>query len=118
MAELNHLIQSRGALHRHDLEHIEALACELDRAGVVTAATLAPDVVTMRSRVRVRDLGTGEGDIYTIVSPMNADVAAGRVSVLAPMGTGLPGVSSGRRRGVADARRETATPGGGNLVPT
>ena len=95
VAEFNHFIQSRGALHRHDHEHIEALACELDRAGVVTAATLAPDIVTMRSRVRVRDLGTGEGDIYTIVSPMDADVALRRVSVLAPMGTALLGYRVG-----------------------
>ena len=85
VAELNRLIQSRAAFYRHDLEHIEALVRELDRADVVTAATLAPDIVTMRSRVRVRDLETGRGGIYTIVPPMDADAAARRVSVLAPM---------------------------------
>ena len=76
VAELNRLIQSRVAFYRHDLEHIGALARELDRADVVTAATLAPDIVTMRSRVRVRDLETGRGGIYTIVPPMDADAAA------------------------------------------
>ena len=95
VAELNRLIQSRAAFYRHDLEHIEALARELERADVVPAATLTPDIVTMRSRVRVRDLETGRGGIYTIVPPMDADVAARRVSVLAPMGTALLGYRVG-----------------------
>jgi len=95
VAELNCLIQSRAAFYRHDVEHIEALARELDRADVVTAATLTPDVVTMRSRVRVRDLETGRRSIYRIVPPTDADVAARRVSVLAPMGTALLGYRVG-----------------------
>jgi regulator of nucleoside diphosphate kinase len=95
VAELNRLIQSRAAFYRHDVEHIEALARELDRADVVTAATLTPDVVTMRSRVRVRDLETGRRSIYTIVPPTDADVAARRVSVLAAMGTALLGYRVG-----------------------
>ena len=95
VAELNRLIQSRAACDRHDLEHVEALARELERADVVTAARLRPDIVTMRSRVRVRDLETGRGGIYTIVPPMDADVAARRVSVLAPMGTALLGYRVG-----------------------
>jgi regulator of nucleoside diphosphate kinase len=93
--ELTRLIQTRSAFYRHDLEHIEALAHELDRADVVTAATLTPDIVTMRSRVRVRDLETGKIGVYTIVTPMDADVAARRISVLAPMGTALLGYRAG-----------------------
>jgi regulator of nucleoside diphosphate kinase len=93
--ELTRLIQTRSAFYRHDLEHIEALAHELDRADVVTAATLTPDIVTMRSRVQVRDLETGKMDAYTIVTPMDADIAARRISVLAPMGTALLGYRTG-----------------------
>jgi regulator of nucleoside diphosphate kinase len=93
--ELTRLIQTRSAFYRHDLEHIEALAHELDRADVVTAATLAPDIVTMRSRVQVRDLETGKLGAYTIVTPMDADIAARRISVLAPMGTALLGYRVG-----------------------
>ncbi len=93
--ELTRLIHTRSAFYRHDLEHIEALARELDRADVVTGATLTADVVTMRSRVRVRDLETGRKSIYTIVPPADANVAARRVSVLAPMGTALLGYRVG-----------------------
>jgi regulator of nucleoside diphosphate kinase len=95
VAELTRLIQSRAMFYRHDLAHIETLARELERADVVPAATLAPDIVTMRSRVQVRDLDTGRGGIYTIVPPVDADVAARRVSVLAPMGTALLGYRVG-----------------------
>lgn len=95
VAELKRLIQSRSTFYRHDLEHIEALGRELERADLVPAAKLTPDIVTMRSRVRVRDLDTGRGGIYTIVPPTNADVSARRVSVLAPMGTALLGYRVG-----------------------
>ncbi len=112
MVELKRLIQSRAAFYRHDLEHIESLKRELDRAEVVTAAKVTPDTITMRSRVRVRDLGTGQMGVYAIVPPMDADVAARRISVLAPLGTALLGcqvgdvvewqMPGGRRRLVVD----------------
>jgi regulator of nucleoside diphosphate kinase len=95
VAELHRLVASRVAFYRHDLEHIEALTRELDRATVVTVGEVTPDVVTMRSRVQVRDLETGATGIYTIVPPTDADVAARRVSVLAPMGTALLGYRVG-----------------------
>jgi regulator of nucleoside diphosphate kinase len=94
-AELTRLIQTRSAFYRHDLEHIETLTKELERADVVPAAMLTPDIVTMRSRVQVRDLETGTMGAYTIVTPMDADIAARRISVLAPLGTALLGYRAG-----------------------
>ncbi len=92
---LQRLIDSSRKFRQHDAEHIDALEQELERATVVKPGDIAHDVVTMNSRVRVRDLGDGREFMYQIVFPGNADVARNRISVLAPIGTGLLGYSAG-----------------------
>ncbi|MGD9599976.1 MAG: nucleoside diphosphate kinase regulator [Steroidobacteraceae bacterium] len=79
----------------HDQAHLEELRAELERAIVRLADEVPPDVITMRARVRVRDLGTGREDEYTLVLPAEADLAARRISVLAPLGTALLGYREG-----------------------
>jgi regulator of nucleoside diphosphate kinase len=75
----------------HDQEHLDDLKVELDRAIVLDPSELAPTVVTMYAAVRVRDLDSGLSQELTLVSPSEADVSAGRISVLAPLGTALIG---------------------------
>jgi regulator of nucleoside diphosphate kinase len=75
--------------------YLAALAGELGRARVVPRAEVPPDVVTMLSTVRLRDLETGEEETYTLVYPDEADIGAGRLSVLAPVGTALLGYRAG-----------------------
>lgn len=67
----------------------------LDRCRVVRQGEVPKGVVTMRSRVRVRDLDDDEIDTYTLVYPDEADVDLGKVSVLAPMGLALLGSWAG-----------------------
>jgi regulator of nucleoside diphosphate kinase len=69
------------------------------------AADAPPDVVTLHSTVRIRDLDTGRSVVYTVVFPTEADTAQRRISVLAPIGTALIGYR------VGDVI-EWATPGG------
>jgi regulator of nucleoside diphosphate kinase len=78
-----------------DAEHLESLEKELDRATVVKSDEIAHNVVTINSRVRVKDLNDGREIIYHIVLPGRADVGKDRISVLAPIGTGLLGYSVG-----------------------
>ena len=78
-----------------DMEHLAALEEELDRATIVKAGEVAGDVVTMNSRVRVKDLNDGREFTYQVVFPGHADVAKNRISVLAPIGTGLLGYAAG-----------------------
>ena len=72
------------------------LKSELDNAVVVDSRSVSPDVVTMNSRVRFEDESSGEIRDITIVFPHNAQAADGRVSVLAPVGTALLGLSVGQ----------------------
>lgn len=90
----------RGLLHArtgtmHDQGHLEELRLELDQAIVLDASELSPNVVTMYSDVRVRDLASGHAQQLTLVYPNEADVSAGRISVLAPLGTALLGYRTG-----------------------
>ncbi len=92
---LRRLIESSKRFLHWDAEHLVALEEELEKATVVKSVEVAQNVVTMNSRVRVRDLSDGRELTYQIVFPANADVAKNRISVLAPIGTGLLGYTAG-----------------------
>ena len=80
---------------RRDQDHLAVLDRELDRAEVIAVGDLSPDVVTMHSTVRVRDLESGTTVVYTLVFPADADIENKRISVLAPIGTALIGDRAG-----------------------
>jgi regulator of nucleoside diphosphate kinase len=73
----------------------EELAAELERARVVADDRLKADVVRMGSTLRyVTD--SGEDRTVTLVYPAEADIAAGKVSILTPIGAALIGLSAGQ----------------------
>jgi regulator of nucleoside diphosphate kinase len=74
---------------------IDELEREIRRARVVDAARVSPRVVTMHSKVKIRDLGRSRSEVYTLVYPEEADLGAGKLSVLTPMGTALLGARVG-----------------------
>jgi regulator of nucleoside diphosphate kinase len=91
---LRNLLSARHAAP-HDQEHLHELSAELDHALVLHPSELSPTVVTLDAAVRVRDLESGQRQELTLVSPHEADVRAGRISVLAPLGTALIGYREG-----------------------
>ena len=91
---LQSLIDSR--LSSRDADAAEALADELDRAEVVAAERIAGNVVTMNSRVIFEDQQTSERREVSLVYPPDSDVEHGRISVLAPIGTALLGLTVGQ----------------------
>jgi regulator of nucleoside diphosphate kinase len=92
---LRALVESPRYRATHAL-FLTALSEELDRGEVVPAADLPRGIVTMRSQVRVRDLDDDETETYTLVYPEEADIDAGKLSVLAPLGTALLGTRVGQ----------------------
>ena len=78
-----------------DREYLNKLEAELDRAEIVDPKNIPADVITMRSRVRLKDLVSGESNTYSLVFPTEADFAEGKISVLAPIGTAILGYSLG-----------------------
>jgi regulator of nucleoside diphosphate kinase len=77
-------------------KRFEKLESELVRATVVPRDKMPKDVVTMNSRVIFENETTRERREITLVYPGNADIDAGRISVLVPVGTALLGLRVGQ----------------------
>ncbi|WP_313110203.1 nucleoside diphosphate kinase regulator [Atlantibacter sp.] len=73
----------------------DALNEELDRAQMCSAEEMPADVVTMNSKVRFRDLATGEDYTRTLVYPSQMRDSAEELSVMAPVGAALLGLRVG-----------------------
>jgi regulator of nucleoside diphosphate kinase len=86
-------------LHGNDSpsEHTDALEWKLSKALVTAPEAVPPGLVTMNSTVLFEDEGRGEFQQVTLSYPKDARSAPGRVSVLAPVGVALLGLSLGHR---------------------
>jgi regulator of nucleoside diphosphate kinase len=84
-----------GNLSPREQAAAHALEEELERAEIVAPEAVPPDVITMNSRAELLDLDTGERMEFTVVFPDEADLAEGKISVLAPVGTGMLGYRVG-----------------------
>ena len=87
----------------------EELLGELERARLVAAARVPASAVRMGSTVTY-SAGDTERTV-TLVYPQDADIAAGRISVLTPIGTALIGLSEGQSIAwtARDGRRQDLT---------
>lgn len=75
------------------LDVCEYLREELDRAHILPAEKLRPDIVNLGSQVEFRDEQTRKIQEVILVYPFDADIARRRVSVLTPVGAALLGLS-------------------------
>ncbi|HEX7973004.1 MAG TPA: nucleoside diphosphate kinase regulator [Anaerolineales bacterium] len=75
--------------------YIQKLEAELERATIVEPQDIPADVITMNSTADLLDLETGELMEFTLVFPDQADIGRGKISVLAPIGTGMLGYRVG-----------------------
>ena len=73
----------------------EELRNELDRAEIVEPDQIPPSVVTMNSTVRFRIDPSGEDFCLTLVYPKDVDGSGDKISILAPVGSALLGLSTG-----------------------
>lgn len=83
------------AAHFNNAVVCDELLSELDRARVVSDARLGDDLIRMGSRVQYQ---TETGDVRNVVLvyPAEADISAGRISILTPIGTALIGLTTGQ----------------------
>jgi regulator of nucleoside diphosphate kinase len=108
MDRLLALLEGYRLQGREDRGTLQRLEEELDRAVVVDAGEIPPDVVTLDSRVLLFDLDSREELLFTLVLPSRSNIDEGRISVLAPLGMAVLGyrvgndieweVPAGRRR--------------------
>ncbi len=72
-----------------------SLEQELERGTVVEPEAMPANVVTMNSKVKIRLTKTGDESSLTLVYPKDLDASGEKVSVLAPVGSALLGLSEG-----------------------
>ncbi len=84
------------------------LEAELDRADIVESEEIPPNVVTMNSTVRFRVTSSQEEFTLTLVYPRDMDDSGKTISILAPVGSAMLGLSQGDEI-------EWPKPGGGML---
>jgi regulator of nucleoside diphosphate kinase len=96
LARLRKLIEAaRDSGIDSNTPYMNKLEGELDRANIVDPKEISMDAITMRSKVRLKDLESRKEMIYSLVFPNEADVDEGRISVLAPVGTAMIGYRVG-----------------------
>ncbi len=83
-------------IERQSPDLSKMLLDEIDRAEIHAPGALPADVVTIGSEVEVLDAHTCATRQLRLVLPSEADVDAGRVSILTPIGAGLIGLRKGQ----------------------
>ncbi len=73
----------------------ELLQEEVDRADIVPDGTVPAHIVQIGSTVEFVDENTGRSRTVQLVFPGDADIEAGRISILTPVGAGLIGLHEG-----------------------
>lgn len=73
----------------------QELEAELTRAEVVDPRDIPPNVVTMNSTVRFKVQSSSQEFELTLVYPKDIDDSGRKISILAPVGSALLGLSQG-----------------------
>ncbi len=76
------------ALNENKINELEG---KLGRAEILDESRIPKDKVSIGSIVKLLDLGCNEEERYTLVSEMEANYAAGKISINSPIGKGLLG---------------------------
>lgn len=95
MERLQTLLDHHRFGESNNAASIAILEEELERAQVVEPDAVPPDVITMNSEVRLRDLSSGEIFTYRLVYPTSKALDPNAISVMAPIGMAMLGYRVG-----------------------
>ncbi len=95
--DMQRLLRLLNGIQSYPQERVrlELLIEEMERAVVVPSEKVSEDVVTLNTRMRVRDLDSSEETSIQLVFPNDGDFEHGKISVFTPMGAALIGYSKG-----------------------
>ncbi len=89
-------LQSRFVRNQFEAEILSDLEARIRRAALLDPAMAPSDLVTMNSKVVLRELDTGRQHMFTVVFPSCANSRKNRISVLTPLGSILLGARTGQ----------------------
>jgi regulator of nucleoside diphosphate kinase len=92
---LQKLINEAKEFNPGSKEYLRDLESELSRARVVASEKIPHNVITMNSKVVLKDIESAEKMIFTLVYPSEANLSENKISILAPVGTAILGYREG-----------------------
>jgi len=95
MKRLRELIMVAKEFGNKDKKYLRDLEDELDKGEVVNSRDIPDNIITMNSKVRLRDINTQKEMICWLVFPDDSNADQGKISILAPIGTALLGYKVG-----------------------
>ena len=95
MERLRKLIITAKEADSEDKKYLRELEDELNKGEMVNSQDIPHNVITMNSKVRLRDINTQKEMIYWLVFPDDSNADQGKISILAPIGTALLGYKVG-----------------------
>lgn len=99
------------SLPKNSLVGLNELEEELARANIVEPSEVPPTIVTMNSTVKFSVESSKDEFVLTLVYPKDIDSTGDKISILAPVGSALLGLSQGDQI-------EWPKPGGGLIKVT
>ncbi|AMX03610.1 nucleoside diphosphate kinase regulator [Microbulbifer thermotolerans] len=93
--DLDRLYKLIDALPSNSIAGLSDLETELARANIVKPTEMPPNIVTMNSTVRFFVESTQSEFELTLVYPDDVDTSGKTISILAPVGSALLGLSQG-----------------------
>jgi len=88
---LRELIEKAKTLDHEDKKYLKELRDELNKGEVVSSKDIPPNVITMNSKVRLRNMTTQKEMVCCLVFPEDSNADQGKISIFAPIGTALLG---------------------------
>jgi regulator of nucleoside diphosphate kinase len=92
---LAHILEAESRWPSAERRDVRALRTRLAEAEIVPVHRVPADVITLLSRVHVKDIQTGSEATCLLVVPSQASTAAARISVLSSLGAALLGSRQG-----------------------
>src|ERR1700752_204509 len=92
-AEYHAAREDQGMLHAR----VDALKDRLSRAYIVDQNSLPRDAVVFGARVRIKDLDSGDNEVYELVGPGDEDYDNNKILTTSPRGQGLLGKKIGEK---------------------
>ncbi|OQB11953.1 MAG: Regulator of nucleoside diphosphate kinase [Candidatus Omnitrophica bacterium ADurb.Bin205] len=92
---LKDLVKVTREFKREKEKYLKELEGELDRAKIVNSEDIPEGIITMNSKILLKNLDSDEEFIYWLVFPPEADPDQNKISILTPIGTALLGYRVG-----------------------
>ena len=95
MERLESLLDFVRPTNEIDLANLERLEEELCRANIVEPEDIPPNVVTINSKVWLREIDSDHEITFILVFPLEANLSEHKISILAPIGSAVIGRQTG-----------------------